>query len=344
MLAGVDFVLMGAGIPSEIPALLTALANHDPGILTVTVEGAVTGERHTVGINPRQLFGDDLPQLTRPRFLAIVSTHVLAAYLARDPVTRPDGFVLETPVAGGHSAPPRGHLTLSDAGEPVYGDRDRLDLAKTAKIGLPFWLAGGYATPDQVTAARDAGAVGVQVGSVFALCRESGMDPSLRRKLLSQALDENLAVFNHPRASPTSFPFKVAELPETVANDAVYKARTRVCDLGFLRSVVRGPDGSIGYRCSAEPVDMFIRKGGSEGDTFERRCLCNGLVSTVGFGQRRPSGYTEAPLVTLGQDLGFLPTLVSVVGDDYTAGDVIEYLLSGKASDRRGGDPDGGLP
>lgn len=344
MLAGVDFVLMGAGIPSEIPALLTALASHEPGTLTVTVDGAVGGERHTVGITPRKLFGDKLPQLTRPRFLAIVSTHVLAAYLARDPVTRPDGFVLETPVAGGHSAPPRGHMTLSESGEPVYGARDLLDLDKTAKIGLPFWLAGGYATPDQVAAARAAGAAGVQVGSVFAMCRESGMEVSLRRQLLRKALDGDLTVFNHPRASPTSFPFKVAELPETVANDSVYKARTRVCDLGFLRSVVRGPDGSIGYRCSAEPVDMFIRKGGSESDTLDRRCLCNGLVATVGFGQRRPGGSIEAPLVTLGQDLGFLPALTSVVGDDYTAGDVIEYLLSGKASDRRGCDQEDSLP
>ena len=31
-------------------------------------------------------------------------------YLARDEVTRPDGFVVEAPTAGGHNAPPRGKL------------------------------------------------------------------------------------------------------------------------------------------------------------------------------------------------------------------------------------------
>lgn len=333
ILAGVDYVLMGAGIPSEIPALLTALAKHDAAELTVTVDGAVTGERHVVRVEPRALFGDELPPLARPRFLAIVSTHVLAAYLARDPITRPDGFILETPVAGGHSAPPRGQVTFDHNGEPVYGARDQLDLAKAAKIGLPFWLAGGYASPRAVSGALATGAAGVQVGSVFALCRESGMDPQLRRHLLAEALGGTLTVRNHPKASPTGFPFKLAELAETVANKAVYEARPRLCDLGYLRSIVRAADGSIRYRCPAEPIDMYVRKGGLAPDAADRRCLCNGLIATIGLGQRRADGYHEAPVVTLGQDLGFLAPLTAVVGDDYTAADVIQYLLSGKDDD-----------
>ena len=45
-----------------------------------------------------------------------LSLHVLATYLNRDPETRPDGFVVEGPRAGGHSAPPRGKMTLEGAG------------------------------------------------------------------------------------------------------------------------------------------------------------------------------------------------------------------------------------
>ena len=70
-----------------------------------------------------------------------------------------------------------------------------------------------------------------------------------------------------------------------------------------------------------------MRKGGTVDDTVGSRCLCNGLVATVGLGQRRAGGYVEPPLVTLGQDLTFLPRLTRQ-SDDYTAADVIRYLLT----------------
>jgi len=34
---------------------------------------------------------------------------------------------------------------LSASGEPVYGPRDEVDLARLRALGLPFWLAGGTA-------------------------------------------------------------------------------------------------------------------------------------------------------------------------------------------------------
>ncbi|HEX3002820.1 MAG TPA: hypothetical protein VHO27_01305, partial [Angustibacter sp.] len=42
MLAGVDYVLMGAGIPTQIPRLLDALARHDVATLDVHVDGATS--------------------------------------------------------------------------------------------------------------------------------------------------------------------------------------------------------------------------------------------------------------------------------------------------------------
>ena len=333
MLAGVDYVLMGAGIPSEIPGLLNLLAQHEAAEISVPVDGADKGERHTVGIDPKRLFGRRLPALHRPRFLAIVSTHVLAAYLARDPVTRPDGFVMETPIAGGHSAPPRGNLTLDAVGDPIYGARDVFDAAKATKVGLPFWLAGGYASPKQVTMARETGAQGVQIGSAFALCRESGIEPELRREVFDRAVAGSLVVRNHPRASPTNFPFKLIQLQQTGADEETYAARPRLCDLGYLRSAYKRDDGTIGYRCPAEPVDAYVKKGGTVEDAADRRCLCNGLVATTGLGQHRPDGYAEAPLVTLGQDLDFLPDLIAAVGADYGAADVVGYLLGSPAPD-----------
>jgi NAD(P)H-dependent flavin oxidoreductase YrpB (nitropropane dioxygenase family) len=326
MLAGVEYVLVGAGIPSQIPALLDALAAGSVAELPVTVTGAASGERHVITLDPEQLAGPDgadVP-LRRPRFLAIISSAVLALYLNRSAVTRPDGFVLETPAAGGHSAPPRGRMQVSGAGEPVYGPRDQIDAAKVASLGLPFWLAGGYATPEALTRARAAGAMGIQAGTAFALSRESGLDPGLRQRLLDQAAAGTLQVRNDPYASPAGFPFKVAQLSGTLSEQDRYQRRPRICDLGYLRTPYRKANGAVGYRCPAEPVDAYVRKGGQSGDTAGRRCLCNALTANIGLGQRRLDGATELPLVTLGQDFGFLPGLPH---GDHCAADVVRYLL-----------------
>ena len=326
MLAGVDYVLMGAGIPAQIPQLLDALAAGRLGELDVTVAGADPGTRHIAWLDPAELFPAGPPPLARPAFLAIISSAVLAAYLARSPVTAPDGFVLEGPAAGGHSAPPRGRLVLSACGEPVYGPRDTIDLGKVRALGRPFWIAGGQVADGKLAGARAAGAAGIQVGTAFALCRESGMAAGLRAGLISRALAGTLRVRNEPSASP-AFPFKVAQLPGTLADDAVYAARPRLCDLGYLRIPYQREGGRVGYRCPAEPPDAYQRKGGDVAETAGRRCLCNGLLATIGLGQRLDDGTAEPPVVTLGADLGFLPGLVAVAGTDFTAADVLAYLL-----------------
>ncbi|MFI2272428.1 MULTISPECIES: nitronate monooxygenase [Catenuloplanes] len=323
MLAGVDYVLMGAGLPTEIPRLLDTLAAGRPATLPVTVHGALPGESHHVTLDPAEVLGAAAGPLRRPRFLAIVSSATLAGYLARDAATRPDGFVLEGPVAGGHSARPRGRLVLDAGGEPVYGARDHIDVPSIAALGLPFWLAGGQCGPEHLAAARRAGAAGIQVGTAFALCRESALDDGLKRRLRGDAAAGTLTVRNDVRASPTGFPFKTASMAGTASDERVYAARPRLCDLGYLRTPYRRENGAVGYRCPAEPVDEYVRKGGPAVDTEGSRCLCNGLMSTAGLGQARPGGYLEPPLVTLGQDLAFLSRLTG----DYAAADVIRFLL-----------------
>lgn len=305
MLAGVDVVLMGAGIPREIPNLLDELAEHRPGTVSVEVAGGPPADGPaSVTFDPTTLAArETLPPLRRPTFLAIVSSHVLAQYLNREDSTRPDGFVVEGPVAGGHNAPPRGRMQLDESGQPVYGPRDDANLEALAAIGLPFWLAGGYGEPQRVRAALDAGAAGVQVGTLFALARESGLLPHLREQLLHALRNGTLDVRTDPSASPTGFPFKVAQLPGTLADGEQYAARPRLCDLGYLRQpFVRG-NGAVGYRCPAEPVDVYVRKGGELADTVGAKCLCNALTTDVGIGQHRKDGYVEEPMVTLGSDL-----------------------------------------
>ena len=325
MLADVDYVLMGAGIPKEIPRLLDHLAVHEPCSLDLHVDGATRD--YTVGLDPQALTGGGLAPLQRPRFLAIVSAHVLAAYLAREDETRPDGFVVEGPRAGGHNAPARGRPVLDDDGQPVFGPRDDADLDKVAAVGLPFWLAGGYSTAAQVAQARSAGAAGVQVGTLFAVCKESGLDPAIRKELLTELGAGQLVVRTDPLASPTGFPFKVATLKGTMSEAEVYAARPRLCDLSYLRVPYEREPGDLGYRCPAEPVHMYIRKGGDIADTVGRKCLCNGLTAGIELGQNRRDGYREVPIVTLGADLDGVAQMLSDMPDGWTAVQAVDRLL-----------------
>lgn len=328
MLAKVDYVLMGAGVPREIPHLLDELAAGREGRITVDVHGSESV--YTVGVDPTELLGPDLPSLTRPIFLAIVSANMLAFYLARDEAIRPDGFVIEGHRAGGHNAPPRGRLTLADDGQPMYGERDEVDLEKIVALGLPFWLAGGYGRPERLAAALEGGAAGVQVGTLFALSHESGINDKLRSQVLDQLDSGELSVRTESSASPTGFPFKVAQLPGTLSEPEVYAERERLCDLSYLREPYLRKDGDVGFRCPSEPAHMYVRKGGAIEDTVGRVCLCNALTATVGLGQTRKNGYSEVPLVTLGTDIDGIAKLRAAYPDGWTAADVVAWLMNTK--------------
>jgi nitronate monooxygenase len=267
------------------------------------------------------------PALVRPWFLAIVSSPVLAENLRRKASGRVDGFVVEGPVAGGHNAPPRGPMQLTPAGEPIYGERDRIDPAKFVEIGLPFWLAGGYGTPGRLREAQALGARGIQVGTAFAFCEESGFDPQLKARILAAVKRGDLRIRTDALASPTGFPFKVAQMEGSIADPTVYEERTRVCDLGVLRETYQKPDGSIGFRCSAEPEEIYLAKGGDPAQTAGRICLCNSLCASAGIGQLR-DGREEPQLITLGDDLAAVREFLPEGRDSYTARDVVERLLA----------------
>lgn len=326
MLADVDHVLMGAGIPRAIPGVLDRFARWEPAELRVDIHGAAAGVEHRVSFDPRDYLAPPRPELRRPAFLGIVSSSALATTLARKSSGRVDGFIVEDATAGGHNAPPRGPLQLSADGEPLYGPRDNVDLAAIRALGLPFWLAGSCGTPARLEAALAAGAAGVQIGTAFAFCEESGLDPSLKLAALHASDAGSLRVRTDPRASPTGLPFKVVNLPGTLADEAVCRARSRACDLGYLRQPYLAPDGSIGYRCPGEPESDYARKGGNPADTAGRKCLCNGLMATAGLGQTLPAGDREPALVTAGESVGDIRAFVPAGRSGYTAADVIAFI------------------
>jgi nitronate monooxygenase len=163
LLADVDYVLMGAGIPMEVPGILDRLAAHEDCKLAIDVDnhdGPIWSP-----FSPRAFWEragrPDIAEkpLKRPNFLPIVGSVTLAqAMLKRatgaGPTKGIQGFVIEMPTAGGHNAPPRGFkydaaakshkLSLNERGEPIYGEKDEVDLVKFREStkGLPFYLAG----------------------------------------------------------------------------------------------------------------------------------------------------------------------------------------------------------
>lgn len=325
MLAGVDYILMGAGIPREIPGVLDALAQHKPASMRFDVENVPTAEPQYLTLDPAELGADLSVPLRRPAFLPIISANSLATTLARKANGTVEGFIVEGPTAGGHNAPPRGEMRLNERGEPIYGDRDVVDLDKLRELGLPFWLAGGTGSPDRLAQALAAGAAGIQVGTLFAFSNEAGFADHLKRDVLEHALRGEVDVVTDPRASPTGYPFKVVNW---AGDETAGKERQRKCDLGYLRIAYRREDGRTDYRCAAEPVEDYVRKGGALEDTVGRRCLCNALTANIGQPQVRADSEEEPPLLTSGDDLTTITAFLAGRAS-YSADDVIDYLLAG---------------
>ena len=296
LLAGIDYIIMGAGFPKEIPAVIEKLTRHEKVEYTCNVENAK--EPKKMVFDPSR-FGLSNLKLKRPKFLAIISSNILAATLMKKSPVSPDGFIIEGHQAGGHNAPPRVSGVFNENGEPLYGEKDIVDLEKVKELNVPFWLAGSYGTKEGLKKALAAGAAGIQAGTVFAFTKEAGFTDDIKQKVISS---DSINIKTDPLASPTGFPFKVADIAGSLSDNEIYNKRQRVCNLGYLRTAYEKDDGSIGYRCAAEPVEMYVKKGGREENTRGRKCLCNALMAAAGFPLTCKSGEEEKPLITMGDD------------------------------------------
>lgn len=326
MLAGVDAFMMGAGIPIEEAEQIAPLAAGQPARLRLDVDMSKAPspqEPRYYTLNPSDLV-DAPPVLKEPMFFPIIASDTLARILAKKlPSDRITGWIIEGPIAGGHNAPPRRKRYTAD-GTPLYDDRDVANLKHVAALGLPFYLAGGYGSPEKLQAAIEQGATGIQIGSLFSLADESGYPSYLKQKLIAAIHSGTIKVRTDGRISSTGFPFKVVELDGTLGLPDIHASRTRICDLGYLQQAVLDTNGRLQARCPAEPVDHYVRKGGNTEDTARRGCLCNGLMANIGLGQYQKWG-SELPLFTAGDALLNLP-LGSQADPSYSAQDVLAYL------------------
>ncbi len=315
ILAGVDAIVVGAGNPDGLSEVCTKLAKQECINLDIPVLYREAGETFLLSFDPKEIGEGNLASRTmdRPAFLAIVSQENLVKALANSNSEPPDGFIIEHHTAGGHNAGPQGPMRTDSLGQPVYGELDEPDLNEVRAVNIPFWLAGGYGSRDKLANALAVGACGVQAGSVFALSIESGMKSTFKTAILNKIKQGEMdsEIVQTTLYSPTGFPFKVVQVEGTLSDVDVYTNRTRVCDIGLLQQRgVTKPDEQgmrrLFQRCPAAPIEDFIRKRGLPHNTQEKRCLCNGLLATVGLGQggEKNGVYTEEPaIVTLGNHL-----------------------------------------
>jgi len=315
IMAGVDYITMGAGIPDQIPELIRSFIEGEEVKYNIDIQGSK--KKYVLKFNPKEYFGCRLlPKLFKPNFLPIISSNLLANILVRRFREKPFGFVVELPCAGGHNAPPRSYKS----GEYIYGEKDLVNFEKLNELDIPYWLAGGFASPEKIAYAKSLGAQGVQVGSIFALCDESEIEQKYKDILRRNGYNNNQVIITSSY-SPTNYPFKIAELDNTLSDSVIYENEIRQCDKGFLVSFYIDDKGHIHSRCSAEPIDSYLKKGGKIDDITNVRCLCNGLLSTVGKGD-----IDRHAIITLGDDLSFLKHLMSCAEDSYSVDDVIKYL------------------
>jgi NAD(P)H-dependent flavin oxidoreductase YrpB (nitropropane dioxygenase family) len=187
------------------------------------------------------------------------------------------------------------------------------------------------ARPEKLKELQSLGATGIQVGTLFALCEDSGLDPKIRAHAIQSLLNEAPPdpygwVYTDAKSSPTGFPFKAIKLKDSLANETQYLNRTRICDLGYLRHLYKMDSGQIVYRCPAEPVVDWLKKGGQEHETVGKKCLCNALFTDVGLGQIQEWG-PEGYLLTAGDDFNHIKRILKPGEMSYTAKDVVSYLL-----------------
>ncbi len=318
MLAGVDFITMGAGLPDQIPGVIEAISKWGTPSYEIPVINRTA--KYVLSFDLEKFFGEKLPQLKKPGFIPIISSITAAKILLkRCPAGSIYAFVVEEPKAGGHNAPPRNKKNRE------YGDEDYINYKLLAEflieLGIPFYIGGSYASPEKLKWALSVKAKGIQAGSIFALSEESGMYYQIRNEVRKIGFNCELEVETSMTKSPTGYPFKVAKLKGTVSEEMVYLLRTRICNRGGLVSLYEKEDGNIGYMCSAEPIKNYVKKGGKEEDTDGKHCLCNFLFATAGMGFEG-----EPPIVTIGDDVSFLKELMFDENSSYSVKDALRYL------------------
>lgn len=167
--AGIDAVVVGAGLPLDLPDL----AQEHPNALLVPILSDSRGVQLVV------------KKWERKKRL-------------------PDAIVIEHPrLAGGHL----GAAKVADLNDPRF-DFERaipesLDFLRCAGIekDIPIIAAGGIRSYEDIRRLQSLGAAGVQLGTPFAVTQEADAHPEFKR-VLAEARDEDIVEFTSVAGLP----------------------------------------------------------------------------------------------------------------------------------------------
>jgi nitronate monooxygenase len=237
--AGADIIISGAGLPLNLPAI------QNPG------ETAL------------------VPIVSSARALEIICKRwERLGY-------RPDGVVLEGPLAGGH---------LGFKLEEVFLESNKLEnllppVKETSEKhgGFPVIVAGGIYTHDDITRFLKMGADGVQMGTRFLVTEESSASDNYKQAVIDAGKEDILVT--HQPGSPCGLPFMVIK-ESPMFQGALERKRKPLCNKGY----VLRPDREGRFTQCLARLD--------DGKAF---CICNGLLSSAGYNPVR-----EDPLYTVG--------------------------------------------
>jgi nitronate monooxygenase len=249
--AGADAIIAGAGLPTSLPAI------QDP--------------RETALI----------PIVSSARALEIICRKwEKLGY-------RPDGVVLEGPLAGGHLGFRFDEIDLQSNTLEVLLPQVK-EMAR--RYGdFPVIVAGGIFTHEDIVSFLRLGADGVQMATRFLATEESSAAPAYKQAVVDATKEDILVA--RESASPCGLPFRVLRQSPMFVS-ALQRKRRPLCDKGYVLL----KDGEGGYsRCLAKD------------DSDRYFCICNGLLSSAGYNPE-----DEEPLYTVGSNAHRVKSVVPV--------------------------------
>ena len=244
---GVDIIFAGAGLPSTLPEI----AGNAPVALVPIVSSA--------------------------RALKIICEQWAKRYNGR----KPDGVVLEGPLAGGHLG-----FDAKDIDNPDFQLEKLFPPVKDVaeKNGnFPVYVAGGIYTHEDILKWIERGADGVQLGTRFAATYESGASEEFKRAIIA-ATEKDIEVAVNP-GSPAGMPFRVITFSPGY-QEAIHRTREPFCDKQYLL---------YNDKCAAMEKD------------HRAFCICNALLSAAGC-----NNTSELPIFTVGANAARIEKIISV--------------------------------
>jgi nitronate monooxygenase len=199
--SGADAIVVGAGLPLDLPDLMVDY----PNVALIPI----LSESRAVGL-------------------------VLKRWMRKNRL--PDAIIIEHPrYAGGHL----GAARLEELSDPRF-DFERVvpeilalfDELKIERSRIPVIVAGGINSPERMQRAMATGAAGVQVGTAFAITAEGDAHPEFKR-VLAEARPEDIVTF----MSVAGLPARAVRTPwlqQYLDREAgkMRRARIRLCVVG----------------------------------------------------------------------------------------------------------------